>query len=196
MDCLVSIAVVTPPDEPVPSVAEVKDHLGVDFADDDEDLLSKIWGAITEFEDPSLGFLGRSVVPRGLELRLNSFSDPIFLPRGPVLQGEGYELEVVYDDTDGVEQTVADTVYRVLDPESITSRLVLKTNQSWPSTSGKEQCVRIRYWAGYDPDDVRINNFKSAVKLHVEMTYDGNTEERFKVSQTIDRLLQPYRVYT
>ncbi len=196
MHAVDAISVITLPTTPVPSVAEVKDHLGVDFTDDDADLLSKVWGAITEFEDPNLGYLGRSIIPRRLELRLNLFAEPINLPRGPVLQSEAYTFVIVYDDEAGAEQTLADSVYRILDAGRSDARVVLKPDQSWPNTSGEEHCVRVKYWAGYAADDVRINNFKSAVKLHVEMTYDGNTEDRYKIKETINRLLQPYRVYT
>jgi len=190
-----SLVVVTPPVDPVPSLEEVKAHLRQDFDEDDADLTSRIWGAITEFEDPNLGWLGRSILERELELRLDGFCDVIDLPNGPILQDGDYPFSIKYDDKDGVEQTLSSAVYYLADPETRACRILRKPRQSWPTVSGEANCVRIRYWAGYPADDVRINNFKSAVKLHVEMTYDGTTEARERLSETIDRLLQPYRVY-
>lgn len=188
-----TLVVITQPTDPVPSLDEVKAHLRQDFADDDDDIKSKIWGAITEFEDPNLGWLGRSILARELELRLDGFCDVIALPGGPLLEGEDFLIS--YDDAAGVEQTLPDTVYRVVNPELADCSVLVRKGQAWPTVSGEAQCVRLRYWAGYADDDVRINNFKSAVKLHVEMTYDGTTEARERLSETIDRLLQPYRVY-
>lgn len=190
-----SLVIVTQPDDPVPSLEEVKAHLRQDFAEDDDDILSKIWGAITEFEDPELGWLGRSILARELELRLDAFCDVIDLPNGPILQGDDHPLSVKYDDAAGVEQTLGSAVYFLADPETRACRILRKPRQSWPKVSGDPQCVRIRYWAGYAADDRRVDNFRSAVKLHVEMTYDGTTEARERLSETIDRLLQPYRVY-
>lgn len=190
-----SLVVITPPGEPLPSVDEVKQHLHVEHADDDDDIKSKIWGAIAEFEDPQLGWLGRSILERELELRLDRFCDEIPLPCGPLLL-DGHPLAIAYDDAAGDEQVLADTVYRICDPETHQCRILLRRGQSWPAVSGEQQCVRIRFWAGYVDDDVRLENFKTAVKLHVEMTYDGPSEEQQKrLAVTIDRLLQPYRVY-
>jgi uncharacterized phiE125 gp8 family phage protein len=191
-----TLVVVTPPSDPIPTLEEVKAHLRVDFDDDDDDLTSKIWGAITEFEDPQLGWLGRSILARQVELRLDGFcSDAILLLGAPLLDVPDDDLVVVYDDAAGVEQTLSGSVYRVLDAETGRARLALKTSQSWPQTSSEAQSVRVRYWVGYQDDDIRIHNFKSAVKLHVEMTYDGTTEARDRLSETIASLLQPYRVY-
>jgi hypothetical protein len=189
-----SWVVVSRPEDPVPSLDEVKDHLNVDFDDKDDDIKSKIWGAITEFEDPKLGWLGTSVLARQIEIVLSSFPSTIDLPCGPVLfDDEDYPLTVKYDDVDGIEQTVADTVYRLLDPDTSCARIVLKSGQAWPKAYPGDASVRIRFWAGYDADDTRINNFKSAVKFHVQMTYDGETEVDRNLPDTISRLLQPYR---
>lgn len=189
-----SWTVVTRPTEPVPSLEEVKKHLrSADFTDDDDDILSKIWGAITEFEDPTLGWLGTSVLAREIELSLPCFPTAICLPCGPVLETDDYPLVVKYDDEDGVEQTLPGATYRVLDPETACLRIVLQSGQSWPATISGDASVRVTYWAGYDATDTRVNNFKSAVKFHVQMTYDGETEVDHNLPETIRRLLQPYR---
>lgn len=190
-----SWVVVTRPEEPVPSLEEVKNHLRAsDFVDDDEDIKSKIWGAITEFEDPRLGWLGSSVLAREIEISLSSFPSSIPLPCGPVLADEDdYPIVIQYDDVEGIEQTVTDTVYRVVDLETSCRRIVLRSGQAWPQVAVGDAVVRVRYWAGYDSEDTRVNNFKTAVKLHVQMTYDGETETDRNLPETIKRLLQPYR---
>jgi hypothetical protein len=192
-----TLVVITPPADPVPSLDEVKAHLRQDFDEDDADIESKIWGAITEFEDPNLGWLGRSILERELELRLDAFCDVIDLPNGPILQdGETYPFSIKYDDADGVEQTLAGacTIACSIRKRG-RCRLAAQGRAILAADVERGAIASVRYWVGYLDDDVRINNFKSAVKLHVEMTYDGTTEARERLSETIDRLLQPYRVY-
>ena len=187
--------VVTLPDDPIPSLAEVKAHLkATDYNDDDADITSKIWGAINEFDDPNLGFLGRTLIARQIEMSFDEFDDCIYLNDFPILSGASYPFTIVYDDEDGIEQTLVNTVYRVLDPQTYKARVVLRSGESWPSIYDQEQAVRIRFWAGYDEDDVRLNNFKSAVKLHVEMTYDGDPDKKMNYYETIYRLLNGYKV--
>jgi hypothetical protein len=186
-------SVVTRPDELVPSLEEVKGGLRVDQSYSDDDLLSKIWGAITEFEDPRLGWLGTSVLARQIEVRLPSFPSCIELPLGPVLVNDLYEFVITYDDVDGIEQELSDVVYRIADPDTSCRRVVLKSGQARPQVQAGDSSVRVKYWCGYDADDTRINNFKSAVKFHVEMTYDGATEANRNLPDTIRRLLQPYQ---
>ncbi len=202
-----SLAVITQPQALIVSLDEVKAHLRVDHNDDDDEIRVAIQAAMTEFEDPNLGWLGRSISERELELRIDGFPHCNAYPRGgielrngPLLLGTVggfvYDIAVEYDDAAGVEQTLADTVYRILDPESARPRLVLQHGQAWPATLCQPQAVRVRYWAGYAADDPRLAAFKVAVKLHVEMNYDGDTDRQDKLRQTINALLQPYRVYS
>lgn len=190
------LVVIANPTDPIVSLEEVKGHLRLESDDHDADILSKIWGAISEFEDPNLGWLGRSISPRNLEVRLDRFCEPIALPNPPILVGAEYPLTVKYDDEDGAEQTLSDDVYRLVDGETNRARLRLKTDQNWPDLLQDESSVRVRYWAGYAPGDVRADNFKSAVKLHVQMTFDGDEEEKLRLAKTIDRLLSGYRIFS
>lgn len=196
-----SLVVITHPGTPVVDLGDVKAHLRVDHSDDDDEIRALIQAAITEIEDPDLGWLGRSISERELELRLDAFPRCNFmLPFGPLLLGgtppDDYEFVVRYDDPAGDEQELADTVYRIIDPESARPQLVLRTGQSWPATAGQPQAVRVRYWAGYPVDDPRLAPFRAAVKLHVEMIYDGDADRQDKLRATINALLQPYRVYS
>ncbi|MFZ5736314.1 MAG: head-tail connector protein [Pseudomonadota bacterium] len=202
-----SLVIITQPTDPVVSLDEVKAHLRVDHDDDDVEIAALINAAITEFEDPNLGWLGRSISERELELRVdafphhNAYPRMFVLPTGPLLIGtvgdDTYDFSVKYDDADGVEQTLADSVYRVLDAHTARPFISLKTGQSWPATTRCEpQSVRVRFWAGYPADDSRLEAFKAAVKLHVEMIYDGDSPRQDKLRESINALLQPYRVYS
>jgi uncharacterized phiE125 gp8 family phage protein len=201
-----SLVVITQPAAPVVDLEEVKAHLRVDHGDDDDEIKALIQAAITEFEDPNLGWLGRSISERELELRVDAFPRGhnlccgILLRNGPLLMGvvgaDTYDFTVTYDDPSGAAQVLAETVYRVVDAESGQPLLVLKRGQVWPATACELQAVRIRYWAGYPADDPRLAPFKAAVKLHVEMIYDGDVDRQDKLRATINALLQPYRVYT
>jgi uncharacterized phiE125 gp8 family phage protein len=93
------------------------------------------------------GYMEQSYSPRTMELASNKF--PAFpfivLPYGPAQSVES----ILYDDVDGLEQTLVDTVYE-LDPFSNPSRIILQAGQSWPVAQAATNSVRIRYVAGYD----------------------------------------------
>jgi uncharacterized phiE125 gp8 family phage protein len=180
----------------VVDLEDVKDHLRVDHGDDDAQIQALIMAAITEFEDPNLGWLGRSITQRGLELRLDGFSVCLGLRCGPLVDEDDADIEIAYDDVDGVEQILPRSSYRLLDAASASPRIMLQPGASWPATRAVPQCVRVRYTAGYPADDPRLAPFKAAVKLHVEMIYDGDVDRQDKLRATINALLQPYRVYT
>lgn len=200
-----SLVVITQPATPVVDLDDVKAHLRVEHSDDDAEIAALIQAAITEFEDPNLGWLGRSISERELELRLDCFPvnnayPGIRLRNGPLLIGGGgddaYDLTVTYDDPSGNAQVLSEAVYRIVDQHGGCPRLVLQPGQAWPRTAGHGEAVRVRYWAGYSTDDPRLAAFRVAVKLHVEMIYDGDADRQDKLRATINALLQPYRVYS
>ena len=88
-------------------------------------------------------------------------------PHPPLVSVTG----IVYVDTDGADQTLGSSVYRV-DTVNEPGRITLEYNQSWPSTREVTNAVTITYQAGYGkaaavPDDV-----KAAIKLLVGHLYE------------------------
>jgi uncharacterized phiE125 gp8 family phage protein len=70
------------------------------------------------------------------------------LPLGPVQS----IVSVKYIDPDGVEQTLANTVY-VLDRYRRTALLRLAYGESWPSVRSQFDAVKVQYLAGYAFND-------------------------------------------
>lgn len=71
---------------------------------------------------------------------------------------------VVYDDADGVEQSLDAAAYTV-DYARLPARLVLKRGQSWPATAGEPGSVRITYSSGHGTADRVPAELRAAVRL-------------------------------
>jgi len=134
--------------EPV-TVDELKDHLVIDHADDDNYLATLI-AAVVQF----LGEVqDRTFVTTTWDLKLDRFpsgNGVIELPRSPAAS----VTSVKYQDLDDVETTLAGSLYTV-DASSVPGRLQPAYDESWPSTRGHVHDVTVRFVAGYgDPADV------------------------------------------
>lgn len=131
----------------------------------DELISGLIMAAQSELDGPN-GVLGISVAQQTVEVRYDDFTDPIKLPGGPVVSGS---VVVTYLDADGVTQTIEDTEY-VLSTDGTIS---LAAGGSWPTPVDQAEAVSIQYTVGiqgsYDP---RIEQMKSAIKLHVKKSLD------------------------
>lgn len=94
---------------------------------------------------------GRALRLNTYKLYLNSFSDSRFVVNGairvPFVPLRTVE-SIKYFDTDGNEQTLADTVYQV-DLYREPGEITLKSGQSWPSLKGQVNAVTIEFTAGY-----------------------------------------------
>jgi uncharacterized phiE125 gp8 family phage protein len=187
------------------TVAETKDHLRVDTSDDD-DLITAMISAATDHVSGRNGWTGRALVEQTWDLKLDAFpcaGKAIKLPLAPLQS----VTSVKYIDTDGVEQTLSDTVYAV-DADSVPGRVYLAYGQSWPGIRSQRNAVTIRFVCGYaddggSPVDYRANipeAIRAALKLLVGAMYENR--EDF-VTGTIatqlpfaaQNLLMPYRVY-
>jgi len=143
------------------SLADVKKHLKVLHADEDDLIDSIRLAAIASVEGRD-GVTGRALITQGWEYRVGCWPglsyygahrllpglDPLrpilTLPLPPLQSVES----VKYIDGDGVEQTLDATVY-----EAVTARdpggIRLARGQSWPSLGLQEDAVRIRFTCGY-----------------------------------------------
>lgn len=189
------VAVITPPIATLVSLAEAKAHLRVDHDDDNDRIQGLIWAAENEFAGPD-GWVGRSLSPQTLELRLNMFPGcgDIELPYPPLLVDVDHPLTVKYTDTDGIEQTADAAIYSIVTSGAAgIARIALNYQSVWPSPRWQADAVRVRFSAGYAPDDKRAEGLKSAIKLHVEMNYDDVDAEKFR--RTIDNCLTTYRLF-
>ena len=152
------IVTVPPAVEPI-SVADAKNFLKVDFADDDSLISTLITAARERVESASY----HRLITQTLQLTLDWF------PWGNnswYFNGYGYgwgrdhwpviELEppaqsitsVTYLDPSGALQTLNSSVYR-LDPNSRPSRLTPALNQIWPATAQEMAAVTVTYVCGF-----------------------------------------------
>lgn len=192
-----STVVITPPAVPVVSLDDAKAQCRVDHSDDDAYITSLIGVATQHIAAPD-GWLGRSLVNQVLEHRVDGFlwcSPPdLPLPGRPIVS----ITSIKYDDTDGVEQTLDPSVYRLIGSTS-NPRLALAYGKSWPSTRRQAEAVRIRYTAGYGATAASVPlPIVHAVKLLIEhyyenrsaVTTDGNAPAVMPLG--VDALLAPY----
>lgn len=183
--------ITAPAAEPV-TLTEAKLHARVDHVADDTLITALIAAARQDAEH----LTGRALITQTWEMVLPEFADSMDLDLGPVAS----ITSVKYLDSDGVEQTLASTVYDLIE-EALPPRLVLKTGQSWPATYTAEDAVRIRFVAGYGADAtyvpaairawlwVRISSLYAQREAFVAGVSVAEPPGRF-----IDGLLDPYRI--
>jgi uncharacterized phiE125 gp8 family phage protein len=147
---------------------EAKTHLRVVHTDDDIYITALLLAATKWAED----FQCRTYVSRTHTDYLDewpsgtpSVIEPIYSP----LVSTG--ITIKYIDTDGVEQSLSSTYYRV-DANSEPGRITEAYGYSWPDIRNVTNAINITYTAGYGkaaavPDDV-----KAAIKLIVGHLYE------------------------
>lgn len=183
------VLVINPPASLV-SLIDAKAHLKVRHNDEDDLIEAYIAAAQSHIDGPD-GWLGRAIGEQDLELRLNSFAcTDIKLPFPEILG----VTSIKYLDDTGVEQTMDEADYEHY------GRIVAPVwGGSWPTPGTGRERVRIRYSAGYEvlPDAI-----KAAVLLMVGDLYKsretfvtGTVSAAVPMSMTVERLLQPFRVY-
>lgn len=130
-----------PTAEPL-SLAEVKDQLGINSADDYRD--SVILRRISQARQWAEDYLSRALMPQVRELRFVHFPCEITLRRPPVVE----IAAVQYVDTAGTLQTLASNAYE-LDDYPLLPVLRATYGTSWPGTRGLAGDARVQYRAGY-----------------------------------------------
>ena len=187
-----SLTLITAPSvEPV-TLAEAKAHLRRDDTADDT-LITSLITAARQNIDGKDGWLGRALCTQTWELRLDRFHDEMVVPLPPLQS----VTSVKYIDDDGVEQTLASTVYQVVTGEP--ARLVLAYDQTWPSTREEMDAVRIRFVAGYGLAASVPAAIKAALLLQIGTLYRDresvNIGNIVNEMPTCSALLTPYRVW-
>lgn len=180
------LTLLTPPTEWPVSVDDAKVHLRVTHADEDT-YIEGLIKAATRYVEQSLSM---SIAEQTWLLTLDSFTDYIELPRGPVISVASVE----YVDGDGASQT-ADAELYTLDLTSRSQWVVLNSGSSWPTTLEGVNAVSVTYTAGMEnvPDDIRhaillLIGHWFAVRETVNV---GNVVS--EVPFAVEALLQNYR---
>lgn len=174
--------------EPV-SLADMKTHLRVDLAADNDLITSQIKAARFAVE----GFLRRQLITATWKYYLDKFPGTILLPRPPLQSISS----ITYTDSAGDTQTLSSSVYDV-DTDSIVGRVVEAYGQAWPTTREDINVVCVTFVAGYGDAATDVpDNIISGVKLLVTDLYEhrgAQAERRLEENKTLWHLLWPYRV--
>jgi uncharacterized phiE125 gp8 family phage protein len=175
------------------SLAEAKAHLRV-LHDEDDDYITALIAQATEHLEGRNGIVGRAMVTQSWEYRIDAFPscNRIELPMPPLQT----VASIKYIDSDGVEQTLATSVYAV-DTGTLVGQVRLKYGQSWPATRAEEFAVRITFTAGYGAASAVPAPLKAAMKLLIGHWY-VNRDMGMDLPQgapfAIEALITPYRL--
>lgn len=174
-----------------------------------EDAMLNVWrsAARTHFEEQT----GRQCVDAVWEYALDGspYQGVLELPRPPLAS----VVSVVYDDGDGVEQTLDAATYRVLpsfitpvgspgdaviDPYCAPGRIELASGTSWPTTNGLARNLRIRRTCGYGATAVSMPSLLQATLLLLVGHFYNNRDEVVEVAMHrlpmgIETLLQGFK---
>lgn len=183
------------------SLAEAKIHLRVEASETAEDeLISQLIAAATANLEGREGVLGRALMVQSWEWRIHRFppaGSPILVPFPPLAS----VIKIGYLDPDGVEQTVATSVY-VVEAESFQGQVRLAYGESWPSIRNEPYAVRIEFTTGYSDAGQVPDPIKAAIKLMVGDAYRnretvaiGETANPIPMSTTVENLVAPYKVH-
>lgn len=182
--------ITAPTEEPV-SLAEATLHLRVDHSADDT-LITALIAAARDFAEHQTG---RAFCTQVWELALDAFPADVFkLPRAPLAS----VTSIKYDDTAGVEQTLAPSAYYV-DTHSVPGEVVPAYGTEWPAALDAANAVRVRYVAGYGAAAAVPAGIKQWMLVRIGTLYQRREEVAAGGVQPlpyVDRLLDPYRVWS
>ena len=142
---------------------EAKDHLRVTHTDDDQ-YINALCLAATSWAEK---FQNRTYVKRARTMVLDNF--PLVIrPKYPPLISV---TSIVYVDTEGTEQTLASTEYRV-DTITEPGRITVAHEVTWPDTRAVTNAVTITYVAGYGTEAKVPDEVKASIRLMVAHLYE------------------------
>lgn len=154
-----SIRVITPPVNTAIERVDLRAHMrgstGLDY--DDVHITQLIAAATTFYERQT----NTSLITQTLRLTLDSFDDVLYLPRGPVQSVSS----VKYIDTNGVEQTLATSLYAV-DVGHQPARIASAYDMNWPEARAQNAALTVDYVAGYGDSKAEVPaDIKSALLM-------------------------------
>lgn len=187
--------IVSYPEAPVVTVADMKAHLRID-TDDEDTLIGDYITAATDMVDAEFGELGRALITQRWQLTMPKFpaDGHVDLPIPPVQQ----VFSITYYDTDNVQQTLSTDVYR-LTLNTDMAYLDLVAGQTWPATYDRADAVAIQYDTGFGDAGTDVpEGIRQAIRMMVAHWYEHReaaTEARLMDTPIgIRSLLMKYRV--
>jgi len=163
------------------SIAYVKEHSKVDYADEDTVLAGYLNAAIAEAEM----YCNRALMAQTITQKVDCWpTGNIRLFRSPVQS----VTHVKYIDTDEAEQTLATTVYGVTSVKE-PAEIYLKKDQTWPSTASRPEAIEIEYVAGYADATFVPETTKQAICLLTASHYEKREDYVKKLKTAAESLL-------
>ena len=191
---MMSLTRLVAPTERLLTLAEAKQHLRVEGAEDDQ-LIESLIEAAEGHLDGADGILGRALVTQTWRLRLDRWPDDEILVPLPPLRSVS---KVEYVDTSGNVQ-VWDAAQYDVDTESEPARIRPAYGYTWPAARLVPGAVRVEFEAGYGgAADVPRPIRQAALVLvghlyeHREATITGTIIS--EVPLAFRNLVAPYRV--
>ena len=173
------------------SLTEAKEHLRVDFGDDDA-LIASLVAAATDHLDGWSGVLGRALVTQTWRQDFPGWADPMRLPLFPV-----QSAVIGYDDEDGDEQTLSAGWSLLADARG--AYIARNAGIDWPALGDAPSPVRITFVAGYGAAAAVPAPIKAAILLITAGLYEhreAETLQPLSVNRAVSALLTPYRRVT
>ena len=177
--------------EPI-SLAEAKDHIRLEIADDDTIVAANITAATLYVE----GEIERQLVTATWKLTLDGFptDDSAISLNMPPIQSI---TSIKYLDTvDGTQQTWDSSLYS-LDTTSSPGRVYPSFGETYPATRAIQNSVEIEFIAGYGIGSAVPENLKSAVKLMFAHYYENRDAVLFgsmsELPMAVNALLRKFK---
>jgi uncharacterized phiE125 gp8 family phage protein len=144
---------------------EIKAHLRITSGDEDFTLASYIRTAT----DAAEAYMGRGLLTQTWKLLLDGWANIIDLPMAAPLQSV---TSVKYYDDAGVLQTLSTSIYDI-DTVSRPGRVVLKSDQAWPSwqQTRLNGAIEIVYVVGWASADLIPERIRQGIRQYVGYLY-------------------------
>ncbi len=165
--------------EPV-TVEEAKRRLHVTFDDDDEDIKLMI----SSMRDHAEKYCNTRLASQTVEMKCDGFCDFARLPEAPVAS----VTSIAYVDTDGNDQTLADTVYELRN-DGLEVAIILKYGQQWPATQMASR-ITVTAVVGYVEAPPAV---KHAILLNIADGYENRENAELEEWTAFDALLCNFR---
>lgn len=197
------LALITAPAYDIITLEEAKDHLK-ELSSLYDDYITTLIQTATAKLDGVSGILRRALVQQTWEARFSDWPAPGYSIRLPLPPLQSV-TSIKYLDSDGAQQTLAESVYDVIGAGGYEQgHVCLAYNQSWPATRVRLENVIVRFVAGYpatsdSPPDYVANipaPIKHAMKLLISHWFDNREaaadRRLYEVPESVYNLLSPY----
>lgn len=186
---MLSPVLVTPPAALPVDLADVKAHLRIDTAEEDQLIDTYLTAAVARL-DGWKGVLGRCLVTQTWRQSFSEWpaSGILRLPLAPVAS----ITSVKYSDAGNVEQTVSNSNY-TLSTDTLGPYVRLASTYGLPELyAERDDVVRVEYVAGYGAASAVPRDIKTAILFHCQALYERESETRDRLMGAHDALVSPY----